>query len=59
MTADATPTISPQVVDKLIDMSDYLRSLSKFQVDTEVSRDTVLETSVDRPGINRSIRAVM
>ncbi|MFJ7281499.1 DUF2092 domain-containing protein [Pseudomonas sp. NPDC099000] len=42
--ADATPTINPQVVDKLIDMGNYLRSLSKFQVDAEVSRDTVLET---------------
>ncbi|AWM92052.1 hypothetical protein DJ564_15080 [Pseudomonas sp. 31-12] len=42
--ADTAPTINPQVVDKLIDMGDYLRSLSKFQVDAEVSRDTVLET---------------
>ena len=42
--ADATPIINPQVVDKLIDMGNYLRSLSKFQVDAEVTLDTVLET---------------
>jgi hypothetical protein len=42
--SDTTPTINPQVVDKLIDMGDYLRSLSKFQVDAEVTQDTVLET---------------
>ncbi|MHC8400509.1 DUF2092 domain-containing protein [Pseudomonas sp. MDT1-17] len=43
-TPDATPTVNPQVVDKLIDMGNYLRGLPKFQVDAEVSRDTVLES---------------
>ena len=43
-TPDATPTINPQVVDKLIDMGNYLRGLPTFQVDAEVSRDTVLES---------------
>jgi hypothetical protein len=43
-TPDATPLVNPQVVDKLIDMGSYLRSLAKFQVDAEVSRDTVLES---------------
>lgn len=41
---DATPTVNPQVVDKLIDMGNYLRGLPAFQVDAEVSRDTVLES---------------
>lgn len=43
-TPDATPTVNPQVVDKLIDMGNYLRGLTSFQVDAEVSRDTVLES---------------
>ncbi|MHC8380246.1 DUF2092 domain-containing protein [Pseudomonas sp. LB3P14] len=43
-TPDATPTVNPQVVDKLIDMGNYLRGLPTFQVDAEVSRDTVLES---------------
>lgn len=42
--ADDTPLVNPQVVDKLIDMGNYLRSLRKFQVDAQVSRDTVLES---------------
>ncbi|MDD0972536.1 DUF2092 domain-containing protein [Pseudomonas fontis] len=42
--ADDTPLVNPQVVDKLIDMGDYLRSLPKFQVEADVSRDTVLES---------------
>ncbi|MDD1001383.1 DUF2092 domain-containing protein [Pseudomonas sp. TNT2022 ID642] len=41
---DDAPLINPQVVDKLIDMGNYLRSLPKFQVDAQVSRDTVLES---------------
>lgn len=42
--ADTTPMVNPQVVDKLIDMGNYLRSLPRFQVDAEVSRDTVLDS---------------
>ncbi|WP_419711062.1 DUF2092 domain-containing protein [Pseudomonas sp. NFX224] len=42
--ADNTPLINPQVVDKVIDMGNHLRSLEKFQVDAEVSRDSVLES---------------
>ena len=41
---DDSPPVNPQVVDKLIDMGNYLRSLPKFQVDADVSRDTVLES---------------
>lgn len=41
--ADSTP-VNPQVVDKLIDMGNYLRGLPKFQVDAQISRDTVLES---------------
>lgn len=41
---DAMATVNPQVVDKLIDMGDHLRGLAKFQVDAQVSRDTVLES---------------
>jgi hypothetical protein len=43
-TPDVTPTINPQVVDKLIDMGNHLRGLPTFQVDAEVSRDIVLES---------------
>lgn len=43
-TTDATATVNPQVVDKLIAMGDHLRGLAKFQVDAQVSRDTVLES---------------
>lgn len=39
-----TPTLNPQVIDKLIEMGDYLRSLPQFQVTADVSRDTVLES---------------
>lgn len=42
--ADATAMVNPQVVDKLIDMGNHLRGLTKFQVDAQVSRDTVLES---------------
>lgn len=38
------PLINPQVVNKLIDMGDYLRSLPAFEVQALVTRDTVLET---------------
>lgn len=41
---DATATVNPHVVDKLIDMGNHLRGLAKFQVDAQVSRDTVLES---------------
>ncbi len=44
VTTDATATVNPQVVDKLIAMGDHLRGLAKFQVDAQVSRDTVLES---------------
>ena len=43
-TPDAGPTVNPQVVDKLVDMGNYLRSLPTFQVDAEVSHDVVLES---------------
>ncbi|KJZ33703.1 DUF2092 domain-containing protein [Pseudomonas sp. B21-040] len=40
----SNPLINTRVVDKLIDMGNYLRSLPKFQVDAEVTRDSVLES---------------
>jgi len=42
--ADASSAINPQVVDKLIVMGNHLRSLPRFQVDAQISRDTVLES---------------
>ncbi|CAK9889473.1 MULTISPECIES: DUF2092 domain-containing protein [Pseudomonas] len=35
---------NPQVIDKVIDMGEYLRSLKVFKVSAEVSRDTVLDS---------------
>ncbi|UVJ41775.1 DUF2092 domain-containing protein [Pseudomonas sp. LS1212] len=43
-TPSDTPAVNPQVVDKLVQMGDHLRSLSKFRVDADVTRDTVLES---------------
>ncbi|MBV6826337.1 DUF2092 domain-containing protein [Pseudomonas sp. PD9R] len=42
--SNTPPLVNPQVVDKLIDMGNYLRSLPKFEVSAEVSQDTVLES---------------
>ncbi len=45
--ADETAThddINPQVVDKLVKMGDYLRSLPVFRVDAVIERDVVLES---------------
>ncbi|WP_397453585.1 DUF2092 domain-containing protein [Pseudomonas sp. NA-150] len=41
--ADA-PVLNQQVIGKLVDMGEYLRSLHVFQVRADVSRDTVLDT---------------
>jgi hypothetical protein len=35
---------NPQVINKVIDMGEYLRSLSQFEVTAAVSRDTVLDS---------------
>jgi hypothetical protein len=42
--ASDAPVLNPQVVDKVVDMGEYLRSLKRFQVSAEVTRDTVLDT---------------
>lgn len=41
---DSAPPLNPHVIDKLIDVGDYLRSLPKFEVNAEVTRDTVLDS---------------
>lgn len=42
--ASNNDTINPLVLDKLIQMGDYLRSLKKFQVDAKFDHDVVLES---------------
>lgn len=37
-------TVNPQVVDKLVKMGDYLRSLPAFRVDAAIERDVVLDS---------------
>jgi len=41
--ADDKSVLNPQVIDKLIDLGDHLRSLPRFQVNAEVDRDVVLD----------------
>ncbi|KAF0813327.1 hypothetical protein IGB42_02256 [Andreprevotia sp. IGB-42] len=36
--------INPKVIDKLVQVGQYLRSLPKFKVDAQITRDVVLET---------------
>ncbi len=38
------PVVNPQVVAKLVDMGEHLRSLPRFQVEAEVDRDIVLDS---------------
>ncbi len=38
------PVLNPQVINKVIDMGIYLRSLPAFEVQAVVTRDTVLDT---------------
>jgi hypothetical protein len=40
---DNKPVVNPQVVAKLLDMGEHLRSLPRFQVEAEVDRDIVLD----------------
>lgn len=48
--AKETPDVNPRVVAKLNQMGDYLRSLSKFKVDANVTRDTVLDSGMKIQG---------
>ncbi|MFM0645043.1 DUF2092 domain-containing protein [Paraburkholderia bryophila] len=41
--ADSAAVVNPQVVDKVVQMGDYLRSLPDFQVNAAVERDVVLD----------------
>lgn len=41
---ESSAVLNPQVVNKVIDMGSYLRSLPAFEVRADVSRDTVLDT---------------
>ncbi|MCW2271317.1 hypothetical protein D3C77_00300 [compost metagenome] len=41
---DAQPVRNPQVIDKVIDMGEYLRSLKAFKVTAQSTRDTVLDS---------------
>lgn len=41
---DSGDEINPQVVDKLVQMGNYLRSLPVFRVDAAIDRDVVLES---------------
>lgn len=40
----ASTDINPQVVAKVVQLGEYLRSLPRFQVDAQVTRDTVLDS---------------
>ena len=41
--ATNAPVLNPQVIDKVVIMGEYLRSLPRFEVEAEVDRDVVLE----------------
>lgn len=43
-TTQGATLLNPQVINKVIDMGAHLRSLPAFEVQADVSRDTVLET---------------
>ena len=42
--ADEVPDVNPLVVAKLVQMGEYLRSLPKFQLDSQLSQDMVVGT---------------
>lgn len=40
---DTTEAVNPKVIDKVVEMGDYLRSLPDFRVDATIERDVVLD----------------